>query len=139
MFILDTNHLTILYRGGDPSKKLRQRLSYVASERVVTSIISYEEQTRGWLSLLGQAKTIEGQVKAYKRLKEHLVSYCEIPVLDFDEKAAQEFNRLRKLHRRTDAADLKIASIALVKRATVLTRNTGDFVQVAGLSVEDWS
>lgn len=139
MFILDTNHLTILYRGGDPSKKLRQRLNSVASDQVVTSIISYEEQTRGWLSSFGQAKAIERQVKIYKSLKKHLVSYCEIPVLDFDEKAAQEFNRLRKLHQRTGTADLKIASIALVKRATVLTQNTRDFEKVAGLSVEDWS
>ena len=67
------------------------------------------------------------------------MSYCAILVLDFDGEAAQEFNRLRKLYRRAGVADLKIASIALVKHATVLTRNTSHFVQVAGLSVEDWS
>ena len=139
MFILDTDLLSILYRGGAASEALRQRLKSVASEQIVTSIVSYEEQTRGWLSLLAKAKTTEGQVKAYKRLKEQLLSYCVIPVLDFDREAAQEFNRLRKLHRRMGAADLKIASMALVKQATVLTRNTRDFAQVAGLSVEDWS
>ena len=67
------------------------------------------------------------------------MTYCIIPVLDFDEEAAQEFQRLRKLHRRMGTADLKIAAIASVKRATVLTRNTRDFKQVAGLSVENWS
>jgi predicted nucleic acid-binding protein len=34
--------------------------------------------------------------------------------------------------------DLKIASIALVRDATLLSANLRDFEQVPGLHVEDW-
>lgn len=35
--------------------------------------------------------------------------------------------------------DLRIASIALVEGATVLTANTIDFEKVPGLAIEDWT
>ena len=35
--------------------------------------------------------------------------------------------------------DLKIASVALVNQAVVLTRNSRDFGQIAGLFIEDWT
>jgi tRNA(fMet)-specific endonuclease VapC len=35
--------------------------------------------------------------------------------------------------------DLKIASIALVNQSVVLTRNSRDFGQIIGLSIEDWT
>jgi tRNA(fMet)-specific endonuclease VapC len=36
------------------------------------------------------------------------------------------------------AMDLKIACIALVHDATLLTRNMNDFARVPGLRVDDW-
>jgi len=35
--------------------------------------------------------------------------------------------------------DLKLASIVLLRNATLLSRNLGDFRKVPGLKVEDWS
>jgi tRNA(fMet)-specific endonuclease VapC len=137
-YILDTDHLSVLDRGGAAAQKLFQRLATVRSTQVVTSIISYEEQTRGWLSYAAKAQTVQEQVNSYKRLKRQLLSYCAIPILDFDEDAAQEFQKLRKLYPRLGAMDLKIASIAIVNQSIVLTRNNRDFGQILGSQVEDW-
>jgi tRNA(fMet)-specific endonuclease VapC len=68
-----------------------------------------------------------------------LTNYCAIPILEFDEVAAPEFQRLRKAYPRLGAMDLKIAAIGLVNRSGVLTRNTRDFGQIAGLLTEDWT
>jgi tRNA(fMet)-specific endonuclease VapC len=35
--------------------------------------------------------------------------------------------------------DLKIAAIVLSREATLLSHNLGDFDQVTGLQVEDWT
>jgi tRNA(fMet)-specific endonuclease VapC len=35
--------------------------------------------------------------------------------------------------------DLKIAAIALVQQAVVLTRNQRDFAKIVGLQIEDWT
>jgi tRNA(fMet)-specific endonuclease VapC len=96
MYILDTDHLSILDRGGGKALNLMRRLASISSNQVAASIISYEEQTRGWLSYIAKAQTIEQQVEIYKQLKRQLANYCAIPVLEFDEQAAQEFQRLRK-------------------------------------------
>ncbi len=94
---------------------------------------------RGWLSYAAKAQTVEQQVDAYKQLKRQLINYCAIPILDFDEAAALEFQRVKKLSPRLGTMDLKIVSIALVNQAVVLTRNSRDFGQVADLSIEDWT
>lgn len=139
MYILDTDHLSVLDRGGVAAQRLLQRLANINPTQVATSIISYEEQMRGWLSYGATAKTVEQQVEAYKQLKRQLMNYCVIPILDFDGEAAQEFQRLRNLYPRLGAMDLKIASVALVNQAVVLTRNSRDFGQIAGLPIEDWT
>jgi tRNA(fMet)-specific endonuclease VapC len=139
MYIFDTDHLSVLERGGVKAQRLMQRLANVNSTQVAASIISYEEQMRGWLSYIAKAKTVEQQVEPYKQLKQQLTNYCTIPILEFDEQAAQEFQRLRKAYPRLGTMDLKIASIALVNKAVLLTRNSADFGQIAGLSIENWT
>ncbi|MCG8368703.1 MAG: type II toxin-antitoxin system VapC family toxin [Pseudanabaenales cyanobacterium] len=139
MYILDTDHLSVLDHGGASAQRLLQRLASISSNQVAASIISYEEQMRGWLSYIAKAQTIEQQVETYKQLKRQLANYCAIPILEFDEQAAQEFQRLRKKYPRLGAMDLKIASVGLVNRAVLLTRNSTDFGQISGLFIEDWT
>lgn len=139
MYILDTDHLSVLERGGTSAQRLFQRLATVAPSAVKTTIISYEEQMRGWLSYVAKSKTIEQQVNGYKQLKRQLANYCTIPVLEFDEAAAQKFHHLKQQYPRLGSMDLKIAAIAFVQGAVLLTRNNRDFSQITGLSVENWS
>ena len=126
-------------RGGVTASKLLQRLATVDPNLVATSIISYEEQMRGWMSYTAKAQTEIQLIEAYRQLNRQLQNYCAIPVMEFDQAAVKEFQRIRKLYPRIGTMDLKIASIALVNQAVVLTRNSRDFGQVIGLLTEDWT
>lgn len=118
---------------------LRERLADAGSEVVATTIVSYEEQMRGWTAYIARAKTVAQQVEAYSRLRRQLENYRRIPILDFDDAAAAEFQRLRRSRIRIGTMDLKIAAITLSRDALLLSRNLVDFQKVPGLKVEDWS
>ena len=100
---------------------------------------SDEFPEHGWFSYLAKARTLVGQVDAYRRLHRNLRVYHRIQVLDFDERAATKFQRLRQAHRRIGAMDLKIASIVIAHDSTRLSKNVRDFSQVAGPRLEDWT
>ena len=140
MVILDTDHLSVLERRAQPGVgNLLTRLAEVPPSEVVTTVISYEEQMRGWMVYLARAQSLAHQITAYGRLLSHLESYRRIPILGFDEAAATVFQRLRRSRIRIGTMDLKIASIVLSRHATLLSRNLGDFRQVPDLHVEDWT
>ena len=139
MYILDTDHLSVIDRGGATASNLLQRLATVDPQSVATTIISYEEQMRGWMSYTAKAQTEIQLIEAYQQLKRQLQNYCAIPVMEFDELAVREFQRIRKLYPRLGTMDLKIASIGLVNQAVILTRNSRDFGKIVGLSIEDWT
>lgn len=85
------------------------------------------------------ARTLVQQVNAYKHLSRHLDLYRRIRVLEFDERAATEFQRLRQTRIRVGTMDLKIAAVVLAHDATLLSRNLKDFHNIPGLRVEDWT
>jgi tRNA(fMet)-specific endonuclease VapC len=139
VYLLDTDHMSLLDRGGTEGETLRSRLRTVPPDDAATTIISYEEQTRGWLARIAQARTAATQVDLYRQLKRQLLNYCQIAVLDYDKQAATEFERLRQARVRIGTMDLKIAAIALANDATLLTRNATDFRKVPSLRFEDWT
>jgi tRNA(fMet)-specific endonuclease VapC len=140
MIVLDTDHLSVLERSDQPgSGALCARLAHLPPAEVVTTIISYEEQMRGWMAYLARARSVAHQVEAYRRLLQHLDNYRRIPVLAFDEAAAVAFQQLRRARLRIGTMDLKIAAIAVSHDATLLSRNLADFRQVPDLQVEDWT
>jgi tRNA(fMet)-specific endonuclease VapC len=139
MVVLDTDLLSLLERDSGEAATLRRRLRSAEAGAVVTTIINFEEQMRGWLAVVAHARTMARQIQAYDRLHRFLENYREIPVLDFDARAAMKFQRLRKEHRRLSTNDLKIAAIAIANNATLLTRNASDFAQIPALKTEDWT
>jgi tRNA(fMet)-specific endonuclease VapC len=140
MVVLDTDHLTLLERRQSAaSQALQVRLNHLDTESRATTIVTYEEQTRGWMSYVARAKTVAQEIEAYARLKIHLHSFRNILVLDFDERAGVEYQRLRQSRLRIGTMDLKIAAITLAHEATLLSKNLSDFGKVPGLKVADWT
>lgn len=140
MFVLDTDHLSLLqWPDSAPGHRIWQRICEIGSGRVLTTIITYEEQSRGWLSYKGRARTITEELEAYRLLRKHLENYRTIDVLDFDQEASWGYQRLQRLSLRIGSMDLKIAAIVLVHGATLLSRNLQHFRQIPGLKVEDWA
>ena len=72
-------------------------------------------------------------------LSETLRVFAVAKVLPFDASAAAEFDRLRSRRVRIATMDLRIASIAISRGLTLLTRNVKDFGRVPGLVTEDWT
>ena len=139
MYLLDTDHISLMDRGRAEGQNIPARLSRVPQDDVSASVISYEEQIRGWVSVIAQARTVERQIPLYRELERLLRFYCITPFLPFDERAAAEFKRLKQSRVRIGTMDLKIAAIALANDATLLTRNLSDFGKVPDLTAEDWS
>jgi len=139
MHLMDTDHISLVDRGNTAGQNIKQRLANIPPDDVAVSIISYEEQIRGWTSVIAQARTVERQLPFYSELERVLRFYCITPLLQFDARAAREFVHLRQAGVRIGTMDLKIASIALANDAIVLTCNLVDFSKVPNLKYEDWS
>jgi tRNA(fMet)-specific endonuclease VapC len=127
-------------RSGEAFRRLEQRLEDVAHrEAIAVTIVTFEEQTRGWLAQVARARKAEQEVVAYRRLRSLLTDYCDRQVLEYDRRAIQRFVELRKAKIRIGTMDMKIAAIVLSLDAKLLSRNLGDFRKVPGLAVEDWT
>lgn len=139
MIILDSDHLSFLeHSGNQQSRMLEGRLTQVVGEPLVTTIVSFEEQMRGWLAAMARARRVHDQPLYYTRLAGLVQFFGRWELLPFDEPAADRFESLRSAGVRIGTMDLKIASIALVQDATLLSANLRDFEKVPGLKVEDW-
>ncbi len=139
MMVLDTDHISVLQHSESPAAiALMQRLDALAIDDVSTTAVTLEEQSRSWLGLIGRYTDVRQQVAYYRRLVGMFDFFSGWRILPFDEKAADEFLRLRATRVRIATTDLKIAAVALTQGATLLSRNLQDFTQVPGLKVENW-
>lgn len=139
MIILDTDVLTIVQRASGPEYDNLVRKLDAAEDEVAVSIVSFEEQMRGWLAFIARAKSANDQITGYARLHALLDDFSSRPVLDFDQPSATEFQALIRSRVRIGTMDLKIAAIAMAHDALLLSKNMRDFRKVPGLRVEDWS
>ena len=90
MNVLDTDSLSILQRGGggEVYERLATRLDAVGPGGVHVTIVSFEEQMRGWLAFIARARNMTEQLRAYDRLLAFVDDFRLRPVLPFDERAA---------------------------------------------------
>ena len=138
--ILDTDHLTVIQRRAEPAYScLRTRLLKLPPNTVHTTIVSFEEQMRGWLAVIARVRNQSKEVAAYQRLQALLRFFNEIPVLDYTDVVAARFDDLKGSRLRLGSMDLKIAALALSQNGLLLTANLKDFQKVPNLRVEDWT
>lgn len=140
MYILDTDHMSLLQQAdSEARRRVLARCQEAGSANVFTTVVSFHEQALGWNTYISHARRMEGVIDGYRRLDEMLAQYAHGNVLPFDETAAVEFQRLKKSNVQIGTMDLRIASIALAKVMTLVTRNAADFRRVPGLILADWS
>lgn len=142
MLVLDTDHVSFLQNDlSDEASRLTHHLDQAVGQVFCTTIITFEEQSRGWLAYVARANSAPLMVRQYSKLSEHVECYRKMLVLPFDNFAAREFGKLKAARIRIGTQDLKIAAITLSlgPTATLLSRNLKDFEKVPGLRVENWS
>ena len=139
MLVLDTDVVSLLqYPDTERAQELNAWLA-ARNRLIAVTVTTFEEQVRGRLAACSRAKTAEAYSHATSRLSQILTEYQNRILLPFDDRAATEFNRLKRLKVRIGTMDLRIASIVLANAATLISRNLRDFQQVPGLQVEDWT
>ena len=138
MILLDTDHFSVVTDGRHRlHSQLIARLSDV-DDPVAIPVIAVEEQLRAWLAQIHRIRDVHQQVSPYDRLVRLLETLGEWDVAKWSNEAASEFARLRRERIRIGTQDLKIAALAIVNDALLLSANLRDFEQVPGLNAEDW-
>lgn len=139
MILLDTDHLSILTHTDNPRcETLRTRLRASGDTEIGVPAPCVEEQLRGWLARINKAAEPDTQVFGYDQLLASIKFLASWNLVRFDERAAEELRRLRASRIRIGTQDLKIAAIALVHDALLLTANARDFRKVPGLRWGNW-
>lgn len=136
LYVLDTDHVT-LYQRSHPL--LLERIDAAVEDDFAVTLITLEEQLRGWLSVIHRASSGDRLVLAYGSLHAAMDYYCSMTMLDFAEPARLQYEALRQQRIRVGTNDLRIAATVLAVGAILLTRNSRDFSQVPGLRFEDWT
>jgi tRNA(fMet)-specific endonuclease VapC len=121
-YLLDSNVIIALVMNNNES--VARRAAECFEGEMVTSAIAYAEVAFG---------AARGKPPAFDQLQAFVE---EVPVLDFDYKAARTYATLPF---RRASYDRLIAAHALSHGLIMVTRNVADFADVPGLRVEDWT
>ena len=137
MILLDTDHLSVLQvPSSDRRTRLVARLALAGDEVVGTTIVSAEEQVKGWLTAIARERQSRRQVRAYRGLSDSFGFFRPFHMAPFDEQAADLFDSFASL--RVGTMDRKIAAIAIVNHALLLTANRRDYEKIPGLRFDNW-
>jgi tRNA(fMet)-specific endonuclease VapC len=121
-YLLDSNILIAL--GLDTNEAVNARAAECDADEIVTSAIVFAEVIHG---------SERGKPPPLEKLA---IMAEEIPVMAFDDKAAQSY---AKISFKRASYDRLIAAHALSLELIVVTDNEADFADVPGLKVENWT
>jgi tRNA(fMet)-specific endonuclease VapC len=138
MILFDTDHLSILEMPDSERRRNLLARMALATETLAIPIVAAEEGLKGWLGTIAKERHVRRQPKPYQKLAKLIRFFAAFPLVDLEDPAAAKFDELRKSKVRIGTQDLKIACIALVNDALLLTANRQDFEQVPGLRFENW-
>jgi tRNA(fMet)-specific endonuclease VapC len=138
MFLLDTDALSLLHAG---NSNVTAKANRVDPSEVATTIITRIEILRARFDFVLKAKDGNQIQRAQTWLEKSDDLLRRIQIVPLDPASAEIFDRVREDRklRKVGRADLLIASIALSRRATLVTRNLRHFRMVPGLLIEDWA
>ncbi len=136
LYIFDTDHLSLHQR--DPRLFL-DKIASLHPERIAVTVVSVEEQLRGRMAQIREARLDHQLQASYRHLRETVEGFSRYFIVDYDGPAGAIFNLLRQQKIRIGTRDLRIAAIALSVGGILVTRNNADFGQVPGLLTEDWT
>jgi tRNA(fMet)-specific endonuclease VapC len=138
--LLDTDILSIWQNGTGPEYAiLMLRISAHSPSDIGVPIVSFHEQMIGANAYLNRGKIGADVVVGYERLDRLRQWYTTLNIVLFDDAAGTVYDQLKAVKVRIGTMDLRIAAIALSRNLVVVTRNTQDFSQVPGLTLEDWT
>jgi tRNA(fMet)-specific endonuclease VapC len=137
LLVLDTDHFSELERDSAAGQRLTTRLEMSRAAKAVT-IVTVEEQLRGWLAEIGRHHDPHRQITAYAKLQLQIEVFANWILLPWNGDSAELFLKFRREGVRIGSMDLKIGCIALAHDVTLLTRNANHFAQVPGLRFENW-
>jgi tRNA(fMet)-specific endonuclease VapC len=133
-FLLDTNIVSEPVVA-QPQAIVLERIREHSGSLAI-SVVTWQELLYGMLLLpLGKRRD---------RIEDYLFRRVRpaIPLIDFDERAAQwqaeERARLRQTGSPPSYPDSQIAATAAVNNLVLVTRNRADFTQFQGLRIENW-
>src|SRR5438105_1835942 len=97
MILLDTDHVTLLkYMESERGAGLAERLQARPADQVLgISIVSVEEQMRGWLAAIAKERHARRQVLAYQQLAALFEYFRTFTIAPFDERSAEQFDAFR--------------------------------------------
>jgi tRNA(fMet)-specific endonuclease VapC len=76
LLVLDTDHFSELERDLEPGKRLTQRLNLSVIDKALT-VITIEEETRGWLAEINRRRDPHRQITAYAKLQRQVEAFAE--------------------------------------------------------------
>jgi tRNA(fMet)-specific endonuclease VapC len=136
LFVLETDHLTLYYRG---DSIVVRRVDAQPPTELAISVLTVDGQLTGWYTLARQARRPEEIARADAHLGESVVRLGRWRILPYTVSAIARVAQLKALRLNVRLMDLRIAAVAWENQAVVVTRNRRDFGRVPGLSIEDWS
>src|SRR5438874_1344629 len=124
LYVLDTDILTLLQ---NKHPTVLRHASGHPNTSIVITVISVEEQLRGWYTKVRKAKKKDALARAYLKLTKLVIALSGVNILTLTELAIDRDQQLRQLKLKIGTNDLRIAAITLENTAILVTRNTRDF------------